>query len=298
MVAVKPGLRVVGYLRVSSHEQVEHGFGLADQKRAIEVWAAMNEAELVTFCTDAGVSGTDGLDGRDGLWIALSCLDSGVAEGVVVARLDRLARDVILQETLVRDIASKGHRLFSCMTAEQETLDDPTDPHRKLVRTILGAMAEFDRDMIRGRLMAGKRVKRAAGGYIGGQPPYGLMNGTNKDLVPHPDEMPVVERIVDMRSHGMGYQAIANVLNADGIPTKKGGQWYEMTVQRVITRAAPSLGYKGKRVGDPGRKPQEKARRHKPRKQLPPQPKVPPVVVDIERGAGKPRTWPDLVADA
>jgi DNA invertase Pin-like site-specific DNA recombinase len=291
--------RCVGYLRVSSHEQVGEGhYGLDFQRRAIEVWAASNNIDIITWCTDAGVSGAEGVDNREGLPIALSCLESDVADGIVVYRLDRLARDVILQELVIRDVVSKGHQIYSTMRAEQDTLDEPNEPQRKMIRTILGAFAEYESSLVRMRLMAGKRVKRATGGYIGGQVPYGLMNGTNKDLVPHPDEMPIVERIVDMRSHGMGYQAIANVLNADGIPTKKGGQWYEITVQRVITRAAPSLGYKGKRVGDPGRKPQEKARRHKPRKQLPPQPKVPPVVVDIERGAGKPRTWPDLVADA
>ena len=85
-------MRVVGYLRVSTGEQAESGLGLEAQRARIEAYAALYEHAVVRWCVDAGASAKT-LD-RAGLRDALSSLSSGEADGVCVAKLDRLTRSV------------------------------------------------------------------------------------------------------------------------------------------------------------------------------------------------------------
>jgi DNA invertase Pin-like site-specific DNA recombinase len=76
---------------------------------------------------------------------------------VVVARLDRLARDLLTQEFLLREIRQRGADLVSCSDTEADYLqDDPHDPTRKLVRQVLGAISEFERALIKLRLQRGR----------------------------------------------------------------------------------------------------------------------------------------------
>jgi DNA invertase Pin-like site-specific DNA recombinase len=82
--------------------------------------------------------------------------------GVVVYRLDRLARDLIVQETLLAEVWRMGREVFSTSAAEQGYLaDDPHAPSRKLIRQVLGAVNEYERSMISHyRLAAGKPINQ------------------------------------------------------------------------------------------------------------------------------------------
>ncbi len=127
-------MRAAAYLRVSTDTQAGHGLGL------------------------------DGLDSREALPDAVAEVRAGRAAGLVVYRLDRLARDLILQETLLAEIAAAGGQVFSTMPGEQAVIeDDPDDPSRRLIRQVLGAVAEYERSLIRLRLRNGRRRKAERG---------------------------------------------------------------------------------------------------------------------------------------
>ena len=91
----------------------------------------------------------------------------------MVYRLDRLARDLVLQEILLREIHAAGGVLLSATPGENELLRDPHDPIRKLMRQILGAFAEYEKSVIALRLAAGRAAKRASGGKGSGSYPFG-----------------------------------------------------------------------------------------------------------------------------
>jgi DNA invertase Pin-like site-specific DNA recombinase len=64
--------------------------------------------------------------------------------------------------------------VFSTAGGEADLRDDDADPSRKLVRRILGAVAEYERELLLLRLRRGRQLKAARGGYAGlGSPPYG-----------------------------------------------------------------------------------------------------------------------------
>src|SRR5947209_5180061 len=143
-------MRIVGYLRVSTDRQAEEGLGLDVQRDAIRTWAKANGHRVAKWCSDEGVSGSNGLDGRDGLAEALGALRDGRADALAVYRLDRLARDLVLQEQLLAEVWRMGSRVWSTSPSEDAYLDPngaADDPSRTLIRQILGAVAQYERAM-------------------------------------------------------------------------------------------------------------------------------------------------------
>jgi DNA invertase Pin-like site-specific DNA recombinase len=230
-------VKLVAYLRVSTDRQAEEGLGLEIQEQAIRAWSHEHRHRVVLWARDEGVSGSNGLDTREGLADALEVLKSHQAGGLIVYRLDRLARDLVLQEQLLADIRRMGADVFSTSSAEASYLtDDPEDPSRKLIRQVLGAVNEYERAMIALRLRSGRRRKHDNGGYAYGSPPYGW-RAVGRELVEDPVEQAVLSRMRALRAAGASYRGIAAVLTSDGYQPKRGKVWYPMTVRQILTRS-------------------------------------------------------------
>src|SRR5688500_10993235 len=103
---------VIGYIRVSTAEQV-NGFGLEVQEKAIAEWCKREGVRLLAVHRDEGQSGSNGLDTRPGRAEALARCEAGEAQALVVYRLDRLARDLVLQETTIQRLQAHGVRVLS-----------------------------------------------------------------------------------------------------------------------------------------------------------------------------------------
>jgi Resolvase, N terminal domain len=142
-------MKVAAYLRISTDRQAEEGLGLDVQEQAIRVWAKDHGHRIVAWYRDEGQSGSNGLDRPLGLGDAFRALTDGLARGLVVYRLDRLARDLIVQEQLLMELRGQGADVFSTSPPEQGYLtDDADDPSRKLIRQVLEAVAEYEGSMI------------------------------------------------------------------------------------------------------------------------------------------------------
>jgi len=227
-------MRLVSYTRVSTDKQEAEGQGLAVQEAHNGEWAHRRGHEIVAVETDTA-SGK--LEDREGLAAALRQVRDGEADGVIVYRLDRLARDLVLQEQLLAEVRRSGGEVFSTSDAEQSFMvDDPDDPSRKLIRQVLGAVAEFERGMIALRLRNGRRRKHAQGGYAYGRPGYGT-RATGGVLVAVPEQVATIDRMRELRRRGKSLRAIAATLNADGVQGPTGGAWSATAVQRALQRA-------------------------------------------------------------
>lgn len=228
-------LRLVGYLRVSTEGQVTDGFGLEVQEEAVRLWISNHGHQLVAICKDEARSGKKDLTERLGLAEALVHLSAKRADGIVVFKLDRLARDLVLQEQLLREIWQTGGEVFSTAGGEGNIRNDPDDPSRKLIRQVLGAVSEYERDMIVLRLQRGRALKGAKGGYAFGSPHFGVL-AEDGALRQAPAEQAVVDRILQLHSTGASLREIAAALEHEGRSAKRGDRWYPMTVRRVIAR--------------------------------------------------------------
>jgi DNA invertase Pin-like site-specific DNA recombinase len=147
---------------------------------------------------------------------------------------------MLIQEQVLADLwrIRPEVEVFSTKPGEQQNLqrDDPSDPSRRMIRQILGAVAEYVRAQTVARLRAGKRRKREAGGYVGGQPAFGQV-AEAKELVDDATERATIRRILELHQDGASLRSIAATLEAEGRPPKRGGRWHPQTVARVLDRA-------------------------------------------------------------
>ena len=206
-------MQVLGYVRVSTEEQGASGAGLAAQRAAIEAEAKRRGWELVETIEDRGYSARDLK--RPGIKLALEALERGEASALVVAKLDCLSRSM-LDFTAVMDIAQRQSWALVAMDCAVDT----TTPAGEAMANVLATFAQFERRLISQRTREALAEKRKQGVKLG-----------------RPRQIPqkVLARLHREREAGRSYRAIADSLNADGVPTAHGGaQWWPATVQRML----------------------------------------------------------------
>ncbi len=131
------------YLRTSSATNT--GADKDSDKRqlaAIGAFAAANGFEIVGTFYDAAVSGTDPIDQRPGMSDLLDAVLANGTRTILTESPDRFARDVLVQELGHKMLKDRGVELIPTTSPDYFTEDSPT---AEMVRTILGAVAAFDR---------------------------------------------------------------------------------------------------------------------------------------------------------
>lgn len=212
-------VNVAAYTRVSTSEQADSGAGLDAQRRALADEAARRGWVLVEVFEDAGASGKS-MAGRPGLEAALAAVESGRADVLAVAKLDRLSRSVHDFAGLVARAQRKGWSLVALDLPGM----DMTTPVGGLLANIVASVAEWERKTIGQRTKDALAVKRA----------QGVRLGRPRTMCPQ-----AVQLIGELRAEGRSYRAIAETLNERGIPTAQGGKrWHAETVRMAALRYA------------------------------------------------------------
>ena len=220
----------IAYLRVSTDEQ---HLGPAAQRDAIERWASANGAAIIAFHLDTGASGATAIHKRPGLLAALEALTVHRARLLVVAKRDRLARDVVLAATIEAVAGRLGAHVVS---AAGEGTAEGDAPSGLLMRRVVDAFAEYERAVIRVRTVAAMSVKRARGERVGAVPLGFRLAADGITLVKHAGEQRVVSRMRALRRDGHSYREIAAELNARGFAAR-GTRWHKTSVARVLSRS-------------------------------------------------------------
>lgn len=230
-----PRIRLVAYGRVSTSGQMD-GYGPDVQEKAMRKWARTHKHTVVDVLFDGAVSGTVDGDERPALAEALAMIADGRADAVLIPNLDRLARELTVQEGALTVVWAHGGRVFAVDQGEILP-DDTDDPMRTFVRQVMGAAAQLERGLIAKRLKSGRAAKKAAGGYAGGAPAYG-QRATDGGLETDENEAAALAAAEKLHKDGVSLRAIAAQLNEDGVPTKRGGRWHPNTVARLLDPAA------------------------------------------------------------
>jgi site-specific DNA recombinase len=224
--------RAIGYRRVSTLEQAGSGLGLDAQQTAIEAAAARLGLPLADTFTDAGYSGGLPLDKRPALLAALTALRKG--DTLIVAKRDRLGRDLLNVAMIARLVERRGARIVS---AAGEGSDDD-GPTSILMRQIIDAFAQYERAIIGARTKAALGAKRARGERIGGIP-YGYrLAADGRTLEANSDEQRALGVLRQLRAAGHSCQAIAHELNRQGFRTRRGSAWRHQYVYALARAAA------------------------------------------------------------
>lgn len=219
----------VAYIRVSTEDQ---SLGPDAQRAAIERWAVAHGVTVVAVHEDVGVSGGLELDRRPALLEALRSVEQHRAGVLVVAKRDRLARDVVVAAAIERLAEGKGARVVSA-----DGTGNADGPEGMLMRGLVDLFAQYERALIRSRTKAALAVKKARGERVGDVPIGFRVAADGRQLSAHDGEQAAVDRVRTLRAEGLTIRAIADTLNAEGIAAR-GKRWHATTVARLLERTA------------------------------------------------------------
>lgn len=212
-------VKAFAYLRVSGRGQVD-GDGFPRQHAAVKSYAAANGLRITRVFREEGVSGTvDGMDRPAWAEMLAAILANGVRT-ILVESLSRLARELFVQEYILRDLKQRGITLISVTEPDLGS----TDPTRVMFRQILGAVHQYEKSMIVAKLAAARARQRAKTGRCEGRKPFGTREG----------ETAIIERMVRLQSSGMSLRTVALKLTREGHATRAGGPWHPAVIAKIL----------------------------------------------------------------
>ncbi len=223
--------KAYAYLRVSGQGQIE-GHGFDRQLESIKHYAKKHGFEIVRVFQEQGVSGTKGEEHRPAFKEMISEILRNSVQTIIVESLDRLAREYRIQEQLLIYLVSKDIDLISATTDENVTEAIQSDPMKKAMVQIQGIFSELDKSLLVRKLRRARERVRKDSGKCEGAKRYGEDSE---------EEQAIIRKIRAYRRNkrgnrkGLTYQEIANRLNEDDIPTKRGKQWSPMQIYRILS---------------------------------------------------------------
>jgi len=224
-------MKVIGYARVSSDQQID-GTSLETQARIATGLALTHDLPTPTIIRDEGVSGSIPLFGRPSGAVFESLVKGDV---VIVATIDRLFRSSLDGQNTVDVWKRNGVRLIVNGLGELTAEDNHIG---KLMFDMMVSFANYERELIRERVLKGQRAKKAAGGFCGGKAPWGYRKeGEEKDstVVAEPWRGEAVTQIRRLKLAGGNVRTIAAAINDSDRGWSKIGK---STVATILKEAA------------------------------------------------------------
>lgn len=226
-------LRLVIYTRVSTVGQLD-GYGLPAQEKDCRRWNSSPAGghRIVHVVREEALTGKSTVDEREALMDAMSWITEGKADGILAPNLDRLARELTVQEAILSYVWALGGAVFTADHGEHLE-DDESDPMRTAMRQMRGVFGQLERGLIRKRLRDGRNTKAELGGYAYGAPRFG-QQAIDGELVDDTAELEVAALAEGWKAEGLGVREICRRLNAAGHRSKRGGDWHPTTVARLL----------------------------------------------------------------
>ena len=224
-------MKAVAYLRVSTDAQAnEDKHGLDVQRHEINEYAKKNDIEIIEYYIDAGVSGAK--MSRPALDKMLKDSESKKYNLVIVAKLDRVARDTFAQLWIEKELLKYDIEILSVAENMRST-----DPAGQLFRTMISAFATFERARINERMTGGRLEKAKTGNYSGGRPAIGYTADKNtKSLAVNADKADAICLVFELKTQGLSFQKIADKLNELGHTTALNKSFSKVQVKRIYDR--------------------------------------------------------------
>lgn len=228
-------MNVIAYLRVSGRSQID-GDGPERQRASIQAFCTAHNLNLDREFFEAGVSGTvDGLDRpkfAEMVQVVLDQRQNGNSiDGIVVERMDRIARDLMVSEVLLAECRKRKIQVFS---VDQGMLidmaSDGVDPTRVLIRQIMGALAQWEKTTLVNKLRAA-RIRTGRHGGLKKQP----LSDKEKQIFHFLQEARIMGRYVTPEPPTL--ETLAGMLNEAGWKTGGGKDWNRKSVHAFIGRA-------------------------------------------------------------
>lgn len=211
-------MKIFAYFRVSTDQQIESGAGLAAQEMACQQWANKHSLPISKVFIEEGIGGAVALDKRPALLQAISTLGK---------------RDPFAMAMIEAGVTRKKVKIVSA--AGEGT--DSDNPSSILMRRMIDAFSEFERNIIRGRTKSAMVAKKLKGERVG-HIPFGFQLGKNNLIELNPEEQDVLDQIQELRLKRMSIRQIAKKLNNYRIFNRNGNKWNHESIRNALKKIA------------------------------------------------------------
>lgn len=229
--------KVIGYIRVSTDNQAKvDKFGIEAQKEAIYKYCSRNGKCLIDWAIDVESGAEENRPELNKL-IYERCREGGI-DGIVVAKSDRIARDINIYFYVKHELLKNQIKLYS-VSEDFGAMG----VFASVLEAFVICIAEQERINITSRTKAGRDVKSKTGGYSGGKPAYGYKVVDRKLEIVEP-EAQVVRFIYGMYRNGYTLEEIKLELNRRMIPTRAGKLlWSVSTISSILSNKMLYMGW-------------------------------------------------------
>lgn len=221
--------RVIGYVRVSTEEQAREGISLDNQRAKISAYCQLNDFELIEIVSDEGISAKN--LNRPGVQKVLEMARRKEIDGIVIYKLDRMFRNTMDALKTAESLDKTGVALHSIT----ERLDTKS-ALGKFFFSLTASLAEMERNLIAERTADALDRRKSQGFKLGGDVPIGYNVDHDGKLVPDEKEMEAVNYINHLKSGGLSYRAIADLLTTEGVTVRGKEKWNYQTVRNILKR--------------------------------------------------------------
>jgi site-specific DNA recombinase len=215
------------WIRVSTEDQAR-GESPKNHEHRARMYAELKGWNVVELYDLSGVSGKTVLDHPEAKRM-LTDVASGRIKALIFSKLARLARNV--RELL--DISDRFQQYNANLVSLEESIDTST-PAGRLLFTVIGALAQWEREEISARVSASVPVRARQGKPTGGKGPFGYM-WIDKKLVINPAEAPVVKEMFNTFLETRALLPTARIMNEKGYRTRNGAKFGKTTTKRILT---------------------------------------------------------------
>jgi len=220
----------VGYIRVSTEDQVKEGVSLENQKSKIQTYCELKDMDLIEIIEDAGISAKNLR--RPGVQKVLRLAQKKKVDAVVVYKLDRIFRSTVDALETTKMFERYGVSFHSI----EETLDTKSAMGRFFF-TLTAALAEMERRIIGERTKAALLHKKSHNEKTGGDVPYGYDLTPAGILIKNETEQRVIKSILRLNREGYSLRRICRELEKEGYLTKRGNRiWQPSTISKILNR--------------------------------------------------------------
>lgn len=225
-------LRVAIYTRVSTTEQAREGYSLSAQEKVLTDFCKLKEYEIVGKYSDEGISGKD-IEHRPEMLRLLSDARSGKFDIILVWKLTRFTRRLADLTKTCDDLEKWGVYLVSY----SEAFDSKT-PAGRMVRSMLGTVAQFEREVIAENVKLGlderaRKGKRMCSQLLG----YDIKPGKDGMII-NPIEAQQVKFVFDNYLLYKNISQVTKLCNQYGFVGKRGKSPLPQTVYKILSRPA------------------------------------------------------------
>jgi DNA invertase Pin-like site-specific DNA recombinase len=222
--STKGKIPAIAYLRTGSAANVGADKDSGRQREAVQAFAKRAGYDLVDEFYDRAVRGADSIDARPGFAAMLERIESNGVRTIIVETASRFARDLMVQEVGHEKLRERGINLIAADNPSSFLDDTPTS---KLVRQVLGAIAEFDKAMTVAKLRGARERKRREVGKCEGRKSHAE---SNPDLVREAKRL----RRRSPKGHQRSLREVATELERLGYVNQRGKRFSAASVQSML----------------------------------------------------------------